>query len=71
MRKAIDEEVVRMNLKIARIKAGLTQAEAADKVGISRQTLVGYESDPANITFKVFKRFANVYGCEMGFFFGF
>lgn len=33
------------NLKVLRVKAGLTQEELAKKVGVSRQTITRFEAD--------------------------
>ena len=38
-------KVPKITLKAARVNAGLTQKEAAKKIGISYQTLSDYEKD--------------------------
>ncbi len=35
--------IIKLTLKAARVNAGLTQSQAADKIGISKYTLGNYE----------------------------
>jgi transcriptional regulator with XRE-family HTH domain len=70
MNGLIDENRVAANLKSARVRAGLLQADAAEKLGVSRATIIRYETDPSRITFQRFKELANVYGCSVSYFFG-
>ena len=42
-----------MTLKAARVNAGLTQKEAAEKLGISYQTLSRYENHPGQASVKL------------------
>lgn len=51
-----------ITLKAARINAGLTQKEAASSLGISKNTLSGYESGKAVPKIDTAKAIANLYG---------
>lgn len=51
----------RITIKAARVNAGLTQAEAAKRLGISRSALIGYEKDPKKARYEVIKRMRKVY----------
>mgnify|MGYP002515697027 CR=1 FL=1 len=54
----------KLTLKAARVNAGLTQAEAADKIGVSVQTIFNYEKGRAFPDVRVLKRIEDVYGIE-------
>lgn len=51
-----------VTLKSARVNAGLTQAKAAEKIGISVDTLVNYEKGKTFPDVPVLKRIEDVYG---------
>ena len=59
----------KITLKAARVNAHLKQKEAAEKLGISYQTLSKYESDPSDITQKMLDKMAEVYNMPKKFFF--
>lgn len=46
-------KVPKLTLKAARINAGLTQKEAAKKLGVSYQTLSRYENEPTKMPVRV------------------
>lgn len=50
-----------MTLKEARLKAGLTQKEAAKKIGISRFTLMNYERGKSFPDVPIIKRIEDIY----------
>lgn len=54
--------MVQITLKAARINAGLTQKEAASRLGISKNTLSGYEIGKAIPKIDTAKAIANLYG---------
>ncbi len=54
----------KLTLKAARVNAGLTQVEAAKKIGISDATLLNYEKGRAFPDVRVLKRIEDVYGVE-------
>ena len=54
----------KLTLKAARVNAGLTQVEAAKKIGISDATLLNYEKGRAVPDVRVLKRIEDVYGVE-------
>lgn len=47
--------------KAARVNAGLTQVEAAKRLGISVQTLINWERDPQNISALKQKQISDTY----------
>ena len=55
---------LKISLKAARVNAGLTQEQAADRIGIARQTLVNYETGKTFPDIKTLRRIADVYGID-------
>lgn len=51
-----------ITLKAARVNAGLTQKEAAERLGISRGTLASYEMYKTKPDIEMAKRIADLYG---------
>lgn len=70
MEELINPAIVANNLRSARVRAGLTQEEAAERLGVYRQTVVRYEANPASINLKKFLQLAELYGCSVSYFFG-
>lgn len=54
----------KLTLKAARVNAGLTQAEAAKKIGVSLTTLVNYEKATSFPDVRTLKRIEDAYGVE-------
>ena len=54
----------KLTLKAARVNAGLTQAEAAAKIGVSTNTLCAYERGTTFPDVRVLKRIEDAYGVE-------
>ena len=54
-------KVPKITLKAARVNAGLTQKEAAKKIGISYQTLSDYEKDESKIKLSMIIKMCSVY----------
>lgn len=52
----------KISLKAARVNAGLTQDEAAKKIGVTRDTLRNWETGKSSPNVVVFKTIENVYG---------
>lgn len=53
---------IRISLKAARVNAGLSQREAAARLGICRETLGNYEAGITTPDWDVVKRIEEVYG---------
>lgn len=53
---------MQLTLKAARVQAGLTQKEAAKRIGISSDTLYNYENQKSFPDIPVLKRIEQVYG---------
>ena len=54
-----------LHLKAARVNAGLTQAEAANKLEINRNTLASYEAYKTIPDIETAKRIAALYGMSV------
>lgn len=52
-----------ITMKMARVGAGMTQQEVADKMGIHVQTYARLERNPEDISIKDSKHFACIVGC--------
>lgn len=59
----------KITLRAARVNAGLTQREAAKKLGINNQTLLKYERDSSRIPFALVEKASKVYGLPITCFF--
>lgn len=53
------------NLKYLRLKAGLTQEELADKVGVKKQAISRYENSDRQPNIRTAKRIADVFGVSL------
>ena len=47
--------MAKITLEAARVNAGLTQAEMADKLGVSRELVIGFETDDLLLPLKYAK----------------
>lgn len=70
MKSYIDVERVGDNLRTARVKAGYLQADVAELLGVTRQTIIKYENDPGRIDIYRLFDLAKIYGCSVSSFFG-
>lgn len=52
---------MKITVKAARVNVGLTQKEAAEKLGISRHSLIGYEKKPDKIPYVIAEEMSKVY----------
>jgi transcriptional regulator with XRE-family HTH domain len=53
---------MQLTLKSARVNAGLTQVKAAEKIGISKETLGNYENGKTFPNARVIEKMEEVYG---------
>lgn len=53
------------NLKILRERAGLTQAEAAEHLGVGQSAISMWECGSSSPRGDMFVKIAKVYGCEI------
>ena len=53
------------NLKTLRQRSGMTQQQAADSLGVTRQTVSGYESDRSRPDIDMLKDIAALYGTDL------
>lgn len=60
--REINYEILRLKLKSARVGAGMTQDDVAEQLGVSRATVVNWESRPEKMCFEKLKVLANLYG---------
>lgn len=56
---------IAQKLKNSRIKVGLTQSEAAERMGIHRNSLLNYEKGRREPNAKLINRFAQLYGVDV------
>lgn len=54
-----------ITLKMARVGAGLTQAETAYKLGVHPQTYSKYEKNPEEMSIKDARKFCDICGVKM------
>lgn len=52
---------VKISLAAARVNSGMTQKEAASKVGVSKTTLINWEKNKTKIPFKALTELCNIY----------
>lgn len=57
--------IIKITLKAARINAGLTQEQVKEKTGISRTTLVGWESGKTRPRLDNLIEVCNLYGVQL------
>ena len=55
-------KIPKITLRSARVNAGMTVAEAAEKLGIHPNTLRNWEKDSSNIEYNMAKKIAELYG---------
>ena len=67
--KQITNEQIANNLKGYRVKAGLTQENVADLLGVDKRTIINYESNAGNVKLDTYVKLANIYGCYLQDFF--
>lgn len=66
LRVRIDPQLaVRLQLRWARQDAGISQAQLAERVGVSRQQISLLESPDANLTLRTLDRVANALGLSV------
>lgn len=53
---------MQITLKAARVNAGLTQAEAAEKMGVTTSTICLWESGKADISMRKFDEYCQILG---------
>lgn len=53
-----------ISLKAARVNAGLTLAEASEKIGVSKKTLIDYEKQRRFPNVRLAQKIAMTYGCR-------
>ena len=63
------QSVPPIKLSAARENAGLTQVEAAEKLGIRYQTLSRYENNVGSVRLDMLKKMSELYGIPVEFIF--
>lgn len=51
----------RITIRAARVNVGLTQKEAAQKLGITTNTLASYEKDSGKLSLEMLKKMSDLY----------
>lgn len=57
---------MKVSIKALRVNAGLTQSEAAEKLGITSRTLQNWENYDSYPTAVQLVDICSVYGCDLG-----
>lgn len=70
MENTVNTEMMRFNLKNARLVAGMTQADVSEALNISRATFISWENEPGKITIETLKRLGSLYNVPLSYFFG-
>lgn len=55
---------MKVSFKAARVNAGITQADAAARLGVSQSTLVRWEAD-GSVPIEAVLKMCNMYGCTI------
>lgn len=58
-------DAMKVNLRAARVNAGLTQKQAAEALGISKATIISYETKKTKPDIEMSQRLASLYGCTI------
>ena len=56
-------------IKSLRVRKGLTQAEIAEKLGVSTKVYIRYENQPYDVPIKRYQQIADILGCKASDFF--
>ena len=56
---------MRISLEAARKNRGLTQGQVADKIGVSKTTVVNWEKGNTKISYLALTRLSNLYGIPL------
>ena len=56
---------MKISFEAARKNAGLTQAQACEKLGVSKPTLSSYESGKPEPRLGIILKMSEIYGCEI------
>ena len=57
--------VMKFSLAAARRNRGLTQGQVADRIGVSRTTVVNWEKGSTRISYAALTRLSNLYGIPL------
>lgn len=57
-------EDLKITLSAARVNAGYTQAQAAEKLGLKQTTLAGWEADSTKLSYIEAHKLAKLYGIK-------
>lgn len=63
------KEPPKITLEAARINAGLTLDEAAEKIGVHKNTIINWERDSSNIRLSQLEKIENAYGYPVTYIF--
>lgn len=65
MNNFTDQRTASKRIKGKRAELGLTQAEMAERLGISRYTYISYENNPYAVKISNLEAIARVLGCSV------
>ena len=64
-----DFEKFRISLAAARVNANMTQADVAEKIGVSRQTIINWESNKVSMSIADFTMLSKIYNIPQEYIF--
>lgn len=70
MENTVKTDMMRFNLKSARLAAGMTQKEVSKAIKISRATFISWENEPGKMTIETLKQLSTLYSVPLSYFFG-
>lgn len=59
--------VMKFSLEAARRNRGLTQSQVANRIGVSKATVVNWEKGNTKISYAALTRLSNLYGIPLDF----
>lgn len=69
MKGQITDTQIEANMKAFRTKKGYSQADVAQFLSVSRATVNNWETSPGSVNMKIFRKLAELYGCQVYDFF--
>lgn len=69
MENLISKTEVSRRMKMARVKAGMTQTDMANELSVSITTVRNWEKDPETVKLIRFKQYARACGVPVAYFF--
>lgn len=62
-------DYIAKNIKSLRVRSGLSQEDVANKLGIRRESYLGYEANPLKVKLKIYYELSKIFNCDLREFF--